>query len=629
MSENENDALFSKENILAQTQESESQKRARLAFERVCLASLALMVSSLKSLPITKLREVEAVLSLGEIAWVTLAAGSDTSKRFSSAKANYRNPILVEAQTKLYGQALKKEKSTLRRRNLLSDANIKKLLALGADLAKGNYSDVLHKWCKAIAPFDISILDKLDIQMELDSQKTAVTLTDLTKAANTLKDELKSTDVTLPFSVDNSGIPVKDISRELKDLQDLQKSNAKVMNAARTYDSIYTKIRVAERAAIDAIIAGAETQTDAEGNAVKVKSSQELADGLAEKNLPVLSVNPEWPLLFSLSSVYTTELEELNRDNKVFFSKAHYRWEANPSYTKGDEDWYFRFVHDKLDHSDKENKTPIYTKASETARKAHKRDAIYDLIEMLPALQRKWRDDLLSKDAETRVKAMMLDTLYWASCRSGHRDGNTGGETTYGLTVWRRSHVSVKPSDTHTIMSRVDIKYQGKDNQPQHHTFIPGKNPMPLLLAKHFFDTAFYVENGKKKLRKPDDYFWIVPNTNKRISAQLLQEYLNSLTGKTHITLHKFRHARGTRIAIKELEKFSVHIDSNTEKEIIEAFQEAMLKVGRELGHYNKGEVTWRTAVINYVDAPVSGSFFKKANIVIPALIQNELDKLL
>jgi hypothetical protein len=40
-----------------------------------------------------------------------------------------------------------------------------------------------------------------------------------------------------------------------------------------------------------------------------------------------------------------------------------------------------------------------------------------------------------------------------------------------------------------------------------------------------------------------------------------------------------------------------------------------MLEVGKLLGHFNGGEVTWRTAVINYVDPEVAIDFLYDAGV--------------
>ena len=313
--------------------------------------------------------------------------------------------------------------------------------------------------------------------------------------------------------------------------------------------------------------------------------------------------------------------------------------------------WYFKVYHPQLEHRDEEGETPYYTKDYIASRKQHKSDVIYRLIADIPRLQKKWRSGihvagiLQEKDlTEKHLLNVMLEVVYQVACRSGHRVGNTGGEETFGLTVWKASHVTINNPrfDRETkkmLTGAVEVQYPGKDNQPQHH-YIPmagpthasstsgsypyvGKSASTIALLKTIAD-----KNG-------EDFLWVVragEGKGRRITAQVLNKHLKEISGEQDYTLHKFRHAKGTGIALRLLEAWPYNREKNSHdyfdpKLVEKEFQDAMLAVGKELGHFNKGVVTWRTAVINYVDPGTSRKFFDLAGVRIPEVIAAEIRK--
>lgn len=313
--------------------------------------------------------------------------------------------------------------------------------------------------------------------------------------------------------------------------------------------------------------------------------------------------------------------------------------------------WYFKVYHPQLEHRDEEGETPYYTKDYIASRKQHKSDVIYRLIADIPRLQKKWRSGihvagiLQEKDlTEKHLLNVMLEVVYQVACRSGHRVGNTGGEETFGLTVWKASHVTINnprfDRETKKVLTgAVAVQYPGKDNQPQHH-YIPmagpthasstsgsypyvGKSASTIALLKTIAD-----KNG-------EDFLWVVragEGKGRRITAQVLNKHLKEISGEQDYTLHKFRHAKGTGIALRLLEAWPYNREKNSHdyfdpKLVEKEFQDAMLAVGKELGHFNKGVVTWRTAVINYVDPGTSRKFFDLAGVRIPEVIAAEIRK--
>ena len=607
--------MLSKDSILQQIQESPEQALQRSALDAFLVGSFLLAAQAYKRFGSQYTELLLNKFTLAKDAIEFVAPSSDAYNVFSRLyySAVSSNQDLHIALARQFAPAITKTVELLKRTQ--ADTNqIKLLTSLASWLKKPNFlsdSEAYLKQARIFAEMDSDVAKMLDIKVSESDKQVADTLADL---AETLKKENPK----LKF---NKNLIDKDSIRLLKEMRGLGS------DAASSYIKQLDNAKKAEKRAFSAAVTSAKAVLDSEGREVKLISSQDLANYFEQHNVVLITFNPDWPFLYSFDSIYTKFNERLDFKLSQLADKRDYRFEVNPDYQPGDSSWYFRFVHDKLDHSDSENKTPFYTEKSRNDRATAKRDAIYTLIEMLPELQKKWRKDLGSDDEETHLKALMLDVLFWSSCRSGHGDGNTGGQTTYGLSVWRRKHVHIKPNfnDKPTLFPAVDVIYQGKDNQPQHHVFKMNGTPVATLLAMQYWNTR----KDKNGLRKGDDYFWVVPSTGVHITAQKLQTYLRKLTGVSEITLHKFRHARGTRLALKALESFNLTSDNSSISEIEKGFQHEMLAVGKALGHYNKGEVTWRTAVVNYVDPLVSKAFFTKAGISPPPVVQAELDALL
>ena len=106
----------------------------------------------------------------------------------------------------------------------------------------------------------------------------------------------------------------------------------------------------------------------------------------------------------------------------------------------------------------------------------------------------------------------------------------------------------------------------------------------------------------------------------KPISHTDLVSHMREIFGDDEVSPHKFRHARGTALALRLREKTwpfagkQLGLDYS-KAEVVSYFQKTMLEVGALLGHFNGGEVTWRTAVINYVDPEVAIDFLYDAGV--------------
>ena len=265
-----------------------------------------------------------------------------------------------------------------------------------------------------------------------------------------------------------------------------------------------------------------------------------------------------------------------------------------------------------------------YTKDYQNRARTKKFGIVDKMIDLLPAAKKRWRSNMGFASREQLLN-VALELLYTVACRPGAGDGSTSfkgaakltGEevTTYGMMVWRKKHCKIIPTrfeaeTRQLVRGYIDIQYLGKAAQTQHHMIKPATDPMKIV---HRALTDLIL-----KCRDDEDHVWRFGG--KPISHTDLVSHMREIFGDDEVSPHKFRHARGTALALRLREKTwpfagkQLGLDYS-KAEVVSYFQKTMLEVGALLGHFNGGEVTWRTAVINYVDPEVAIDFLYDAGV--------------
>ncbi len=266
-----------------------------------------------------------------------------------------------------------------------------------------------------------------------------------------------------------------------------------------------------------------------------------------------------------------------------------------------------------------------YTKDYQNRARVKKFGIVDKMIDLLPAAKKRWRSNMGFSTKEQLLN-VALELLYTVACRPGAGDGSTSfkgaakltGEevTTYGMMVWRKKHCTIiptryDPATKQFVRGYIDIQYLGKAAQGQHHLVKPTTDPMKIV---HRALTDLLL-----KCRDPEDHVWKIDG--KQISHTDLVSHMRDIFGDDEVSPHKFRHARGTALALRLREQSwpfgngkQLGLDY-TRQEVVDFFHTTMLEVGKLLGHFNGGEVTWRTAVINYVDPEVAIDFLYDAGV--------------
>lgn len=266
----------------------------------------------------------------------------------------------------------------------------------------------------------------------------------------------------------------------------------------------------------------------------------------------------------------------------------------NPNYTKGSSEYVFT-GRPGFGEQDQYYYT-AGAKAGAIQKKAAKVD---ELSGKIGDLRKKWGEGLRSKDASTRITAAILEACYHTSARIGNLSNKNDGMTTL-----KGKNIKVN-GDT------ITFSYQGKSGQQQKHV-MRGDDPISKK--------AIEIIKSLKADSKPDDLLF--RDKNRRIGSRQVNDYFTSLGAPT--TVHKMRHVRGNAI-MKEALKGKPKTDD--EKKITEFLTSALTKVGEQLGHFNKGEVTFATALQSYVSASLVENYYKSYNIRPPTRIQKVIDQ--
>lgn len=274
----------------------------------------------------------------------------------------------------------------------------------------------------------------------------------------------------------------------------------------------------------------------------------------------------------------------------------------NPGYTKGSLEHVF--VSKPRFGETEQYAFTMHAKSEAAKRKAEK---VEQLSSNIDSIRAKWLKDLDSKNPKLKTMAAMLETIYQTSARVGNAGSQKAGiktsEPRFGLTTLKSKHIKVDPS-------KAIFSYLGKSAQRQRHVL-----PADDATAKKVLKIMADLKEGKK----PNDDLWTVGRS--RVKGGALNKYFQHLGSPT--TVHKLRHAKGNQILTDELKSKPKTKD---EKRINNFLFKALTKVGKQLGHFNKGKVTPGTALSAYVTPGIVSKYYQSYGVRPPAKVQRVLD---
>ena len=257
------------------------------------------------------------------------------------------------------------------------------------------------------------------------------------------------------------------------------------------------------------------------------------------------------------------------------------------------------------------NPQRYYTEDYTANKSSAKFTKVSSLIKVLPRMQKKWRRDMNVRGAKS-IKALIVELVYLTQGRVSSTSAQTANERTYGITTLQARHVTIKGNTIH-------IKYIGKKGVKQHH--IIRANTVHEKQVKQLLEQQLDGRSG-------EDYL-MEDSNGKRITGAMVNKYLTSIGAPAGVTIHKFRHAKGTTHAQALLDKSPFNPDDRnyTEAEVTKWFIDQIKLVGAELGHVSGEKVTANTAIANYIDPNVMKQFFDKLLVRPPATVMKAIER--
>lgn len=265
-----------------------------------------------------------------------------------------------------------------------------------------------------------------------------------------------------------------------------------------------------------------------------------------------------------------------------------------PQRSRGDDSYVFAYIPARGETPQKVYKLSSVQKANDKKWKV-----VQSLIQGLNKVRTAWMGLLKRGDALGAV----IHFSYLTACRIGTVGNETDGKATQGATTLTIGNVTLKGQ-------KVIVRYPGKKGVEQVHVLEP--NPETKELIK-------WIQNRIKSGAKSHILF---TDDGDVIANSTINNFLKSqLKG---VTIHKFRHLRGTTLALEVLAKTKVP-PNVSQSEGNRIFKQAMEQVGHALGHYNlrgtEAKVTAATSIKNYVVPAVMINWFKEHKLEIPSFI--------
>lgn len=271
-----------------------------------------------------------------------------------------------------------------------------------------------------------------------------------------------------------------------------------------------------------------------------------------------------------------------------------------------------------------------YTKTHHSESQHKKDQFVLDMItgDKLTQGIKRWRSIMLGGSSGEKEKvdsgqkpkmfAHLAEAFYWTAARAGTRDGNTGGTRTYGLSSILGQHVRVVSAN------KIIIQYTAKAGQMQKHVLdlSLAQTPDDKRALKHLLD---FLAKRKDAAKNGGLIFYAKSASasrkgeGSRININEFNIWMKKTLRDDRFTVHKIRALRGTQIAVPALNDALATYAKRSKKEgasdkvATSVFTEALLPVGKQLGHFFREEPTAMTAISKgYIVTKVMTDWFDK-----------------
>lgn len=237
--------------------------------------------------------------------------------------------------------------------------------------------------------------------------------------------------------------------------------------------------------------------------------------------------------------------------------------------------------------------------------KAARFEKVHAFIEDVDKHRASWVKDLKSLDEKVQILATMVETIYQTQARIGGDSTNLEGEDRYGMSTLLVKHLKIA-GDT------INFDYPGKKGTRQHHQIRATTPANRQVISK--------IKALIKGKTAEDHVFTF---RGKRIIGVDVNRYLKSKG--VNVSIHKFRHLAGTKLAMEILKKAPFKKGAVTQAAAEKWVKEEMKAVGTLLHHRTgsgeKERVTAMTAIGAYISPDLMKQFFSGLGLRVPKWI--------
>lgn len=237
--------------------------------------------------------------------------------------------------------------------------------------------------------------------------------------------------------------------------------------------------------------------------------------------------------------------------------------------------------------------------------KAKRFEKVGSFLDNVDTFRTKWLKDLDSLDTRTQTIAAMVEAIYQTQARIGGDSKNKDGEDRYGMSTLLVKQL--KPT-----AKGFEFNYVGKKGTEQHHVLNGTTMTNRKVLA---------IIKTLLKGKKPDDVLFTY--RSKPLGAAPVNAYLRSIGVPSGVTIHKFRHLAGTKLAMGILNKAPFKKSEQPSQASVEKWVKEEMKQVGEMLHHRVGsgdnqKVTGMTAINAYIDPKTLGNFFTNLGLRVP-----------
>lgn len=261
----------------------------------------------------------------------------------------------------------------------------------------------------------------------------------------------------------------------------------------------------------------------------------------------------------------------------------------------------------------------FYTVEYKKAAAREKFANVADLSDKMEGIRKRWLSDVkrFNDQQPICVASLVLEIMFQFSARVGTGNGNTGGQSTYGVSTLLVKHASVDAS------GNIVLRYLGKGAVKTVHKIMKSDPQQKILIQP-----LMQLMEGKS----PKDRLFTVMRPNGKffgVTPAQVNNAFHSFGAPSGVTVHKIRTYRGTKLFQQLIKQM---VDSGkvpkNEKDAMTIYKKIGEQVGKLLNHVRTTsggtKVTGSTALLNYIDSTVQIALWREWGFRPPKFLEKK-----